>query len=743
MSFKKLLNKIKYLDSCDIELVKRAYKFAEKAHHGQKRLSGDPYITHPEEVACFLADLRLDGITLSSALVHDVKEDTNLTLEDIEKEFSTPPQKYKKPSVSFKFLTSEKKACFNNKTGKKIAQLVDGVTKLGEIRYYGEKGEIENFRKMILAMVGDMRVVLIKLADRLHNVKTLAYLPKERQKRIAKNTLEIYAPLADRLGMGEMKGQLEDFSFKYFLPKEYNWTKKIAEEKFRQREQYVKKVKKIFLQKLKKSGITPLVIEGRAKHLYSLYKKLQKYDNDINKVYDLVAIRIIVDSVTYCYETLGIIHANYKPLLGRIKDYIAVPKPNGYRSLHTTVFCTEGKIIEIQIKTSKMHQEAEWGIAAHSYYSEKKESTPLSLEKITWVKQLALWQKKLASSEEFAESLKIDIFQDRIFVFTPGGDVKDLPEGACAVDFAYAIHSELGHRCIGAKANGRIIPLDDRLKNGDVVEILTSKIPQGPHRDWLTFIKTNFARNKIKSWFKKIDRGKNLQSGKEILNSELKRLCRKTISQIEKERITKMLNTLPYNSLEDVLVACGEGSLLANQVIKKLFSTSELLPQKTEIKRKPPTFIKKDRKNEKYTKIEVTGHDGVMVKNALCCSPHKGDKILGYVTRGQGITIHKKTCPNITSVRDKKRIVGVQWKKIKEISLVNIEIKAYDRIGLFRDIGNAMSVLDINLTDLHTKTSPDKIVTLNVTLEVSDIDQITKAFRKIEGIKDVIKVERI
>ncbi len=740
MSLRKLLNKTKYLDYCDLELMKRAYRFAEKAHKGQKRLSGDPYITHPVEVACFLADLKLDGVTLSSALVHDVKEDTNLALGDIEKEFSAPLQKNKKYSVSF---TSEGKVCFNNKTGKKVAQLVDGVTKLGEIRYYGEKGEIENFRKMILAMVGDMRVVLIKLADRLHNVKTLAYLPRGKQKRIARNTLEIYAPLADRLGMGEMKGQLEDFSFKYFLPKEYNWTKEIAEEKFRQREQYVENVKKILLQKLKKSGITPLVVEGRAKHLYSLYKKLQKYDNDINKIYDLVAIRIIVDSVACCYETLGVIHADYKPLLGHIKDYIAMPKPNGYMSLHTTVFCTEGKIIEIQIKTQKMHQEAEWGIAAHWHYAEKKESIPISKEKIAWVKQLALWQKKLASSEEFAESLKIDIFQDRIFAFTPRGDVKDLPEGATAIDFAYAIHSELGHKCIGAKANGKIIPLDDKLKNGDVVEILTSKIPQGPRRDWLTFIKTNFARNKIKNWFKKIDREKNLQSGKEILNSELKKLCRKTISQIEKERITKMLNTLPYNTLEDVLVACGEGSLLANQIIKKLFSASELLPQKTEIKKRTPAYIKKSRRIKGYTKVEVTGHDGVVVKNALCCRPHKGDKILGYVTRGQGITIHKKNCPNITSVKNKKRIVGVQWKKIKKISLVNIRIVAWDRVGLFRDIGNAMSILGINLTDLHTKTSPDKIITLNVTLEVSNIDQITKAFRKIEEIKDIINIERV
>jgi GTP pyrophosphokinase len=483
VSLKKLLNKTKYLSSEDLELVKHAYRFAEMAHRGQKRLSGDPYITHPIEVACFLADLKLDGVTLASTLVHDVLEDTDITLEDIERQFSS----------------------FSKKTGKKIAQLVDGVSKLGEIRYYGEKGEIENFRKMILAMACDMRVVLIRLADRLHNVKTLAFLPAKKQKRIAQQTIEIYAPLADRLGMGEIKGQLEDFAFKYYLPKEYNWTRKLAEKRFDEREKYVQKVKKVLLQKLKKAAISPLKIEGRAKHLYSLYKKLKKYDNDINKIYDLVAVRIIVSSVEECYGSLGVIHADFKPLLGRIKDYISMPKPNGYRSLHTTVFCVDGKVIEIQIKTPKMHQEAEWGIAAHFFYAEQKESLPLPKEKIAWAKQLAEWQRELASSKEFAESLKIDIFQDRIFVFTPRGDIKDLPEGATPVDFAYAVHSEIGEKCIGAKANGKIVPLHQELKNGDMVEILTSKLPQGPRRDWLNFVKTNLARSRIKNWFRKKD----------------------------------------------------------------------------------------------------------------------------------------------------------------------------------------------------------------------------------------------
>ncbi len=736
MYIRKLLNKTKYLSPQDLEIIKHAYQLAEQAHRGQKRLSGDSYITHPIEVACFLADLKLDAETIAAALLHDVLEDTDVTIEQIKKEFSTSLNK--KSSV---FKINRKK--ISKATSENIANLVNGVTKLGEIRYYGKQGEVENFRKMILAMAHDIRVVLIKLSDRLHNVKTLGPFSPEKRKRIAKHTLEIYAPLADRLGMGEIKGQLEDSSFKYYLPREYKWTKKITEERFTERKKYVKRVKKVFNKKLKKTGISPLEIEGRAKHHYSLYRKLKKCDNDINKIYDLVAIRIVVDSVASCYKTLGIIHKDFKPLIRRIKDYIAMPKPNGYKSLHTTIFCLDGKIIEIQIKTPQMHSEAEWGVAAHWHYDEQKESIPIPEEKITWIKQLADWQKELSSSEEFAESLKIDIFQDRIFVFTPRGDVKDLPEGATAVDFAYAIHSEVGNKCIGAKANEKIIPLDNKLKNGDVIEILTSKIPQGPRRDWLTFVKTNFACNKIKSWFKEMDREKNLQSGKEVLNSELKKICRKTISQIKKEKINEILKTLPYNTLDDVLVACGEGSLLASQIIKKLFPSPEVLPQKTEIKKRSSVYIKENEKVKDYAKVEVSGHNGVMVKNALCCKPHKGDKILGYVTQGHGIKIHKRTCPNITSVKDRKRIVKVQWKKVKKISFITIKITASDRVGLFRDIGDAMSTLKINLSDLHTKTSPDEIITLHVTLEISDIDQISKSFKKIEKLKDVIKVERV
>lgn len=478
MTINEIIKQIEDRPKAEIQLIKRAYEFAQQAHQGQKRKSGQDYIQHPLATAFFLAKMNLDSPTIAGGLLHDVDENTPRTLADIEKEF-----------------------------GSEIAFFVGGITKVGKIKYRGEESQIETLRKMFLALAEDIRVVLIKLADRLHNMQTLQYLDRNKQKRIALETLEIYAPLAHRLGIGELKGELEDLAFPYIFPKEYKELVKNVKEKFQQRKEYLKKVKNVLEKELKKEGIKPLGIHARVKHYYSLYKKLQRYDMDLNKIYDLVALRIIVEKIEECYEALGIIHKMWRPLLGKIKDYISMPKPNGYQSLHTTVFCLDGKITEFQIRTAKMHEEAEYGIASHWAYDEagKPNSgvTP-NLKQLVWVNQLRDWQKEIGKNpQEFIEGLKIDFLKDRIFVFTPKGEVKDLPEGATPIDFAYAVHTDIGHRCKGAKVDGRMVSLDYRLKNGEMVEILVTKNIKKPSRDWLNFAKTSQAKTRIRSQLKK------------------------------------------------------------------------------------------------------------------------------------------------------------------------------------------------------------------------------------------------
>ena len=481
MTQQKFLKKILEINSnINLNLIEKAFTFAEIAHSGQKRKSGEDYINHPVKTAVILAELMADSTTIAAGLLHDVPDDTPITSKEIEQEF-----------------------------GKEISYLVNGVTKLGKLRYQGAERQVENLRKMFLAMAEDVRVVLIKLADRLHNIQTLSALPPEKQKRIAIETLEIYAPLAYRLGLGELKGQLEDSAFPYAYPEEHKWLLSQIRDAYKERERYLQKIKPILQRELLKENIPVLEISSRAKHYYSLYRKLQKYDMDLNKIYDLVALRIIVPDLEKSYASLGLIHKLWKPLPGRIKDYIALPKPNGYQSLHTTVFCEDGKITEFQIKTKEMHEKAEYGIAAHWFYSENKKNKKLlgvanfcSTKELEWVKQLREWQKDIRSPQEFLESLKIDFFKDRIFVFTPKGDIVDLPEEATAIDFAYHIHSDIGHQCVGAKADNKLIALDEPLKNGQIIEIIIKK-EKGPNKKWLEFVKTNLAKDRIKNWFRK------------------------------------------------------------------------------------------------------------------------------------------------------------------------------------------------------------------------------------------------
>lgn len=706
----KLQQIIQNLNNCgrafNKDLIKKAYNFAHHAHEGQKRLTGEPYFTHPVFVAEFLSKLCFDDKTIAAALLHDVCEDTKYNLNDIRENF-----------------------------GSEVAKLVSGVTKLKGLKNYGEARDVENLRKMFLAIAEDLRVAIIRLADRLHNVKTLYVFSPEKTKRIAAQTIQIYAPLAERLGIGELKGQLEDLAFPYYLPQKYREVKSLVKEGQEERKRYIKKVINYLQNLLKKEGIDA-EIHGRAKHLYSLYKKLQRYDNDITKIYDLQAVRIIVSNVEECYKILGLIHKEWKPLPGRIKDYIALPKPNGYRSLHTTVFALDGKIIEIQIKTREMHEEAEWGLAAHWYYKERQLGTKIK-DKIRWIEQLNKWQKDLRNREEFVESLKFDFFKNRIFVFTPSGDVLDLPEGATPVDFAYYIHSEVGNSCIGAKVDGQIVPLDFQLKNGNMVEILTKKEGKGPKLDWLNFVKTSLAKDRIRSWFKRKNKQVNLEAGKKKLEEDLKKIGKDSLNKISKEKINEVVKKFNYKDLDSLLIAIGEGTLNSEKVIKKLFSEESLI-------KKPGSKIDKIPLIGRFLKkplIEIEGERGVNFKIASCCNPVVGDLIVGFITRSRGITVHKKNCSNILKA-PKERLISVSWVEKPQLFKIPVLIKGKDRIGFFKDISNLASNLEINIISVHSPEPKNGEINMELILEIKDISQINTFFREVKSIKGVEKIIR-
>jgi len=574
-----------YNPQANFDLIQKAFEFAKKAHGNQLRESGEPYIIHPLATARTLAQLRLNSKTIAAGLLHDVADDTPVTIEDIEKEF-----------------------------GPEIAFMVSGVSKLGKIKYRGIEEQAEKLRRVFLAMAQDIRVVLIKLADRLHNLKTLKYVPEEKQKRIAMEALEIYAPLAYRLGMGEMKGQIEDAAFPYYYPNEYKWLMQNVRDKYQERENYIQKIQKMVRGELEKAKVQVADIHSRAKHYYSLYKKLQRHEMDLNKIYDLVALRIIVPTIEDCYTTLGVVHKMWRPLPGRIKDYIAIPKTNGYQSIHTTVFCVDGKIVEIQIRTEKMHKEAENGIAAHWHYSEKggfkdylkktfrfRVQPALTLQppkkELLWIQQLQDWQKETKDPEEFLEGLKIDFFNNRIFVFTPMGLVIDLPENATAVDFAYAIHTDIGHRCVGAKVGGKIIALSQPLSNGQIVEILTQKETR-PKRDWLEFVKTSDARSKIKKWLRE-----------------------------------------------------KEGIILEKEVAEA--------PKEKQI----PSLKKAKEKEASPAQVEVDGQTQILTHIAKCCQPQPPDSIRGYITVSRGVSVHKASCHSLAKIKNPEKLVEAKWKK--------------------------------------------------------------------------------
>ncbi|MDF2520762.1 MAG: (p)ppGpp synthetase [Clostridia bacterium] len=715
----KLIDKIeKYNSSDSITVIKNAYEFAYKAHNGQKRQSGDDYITHPYEVANILADLNLDNVTIAAGILHDVVEDTIYTYDDIKDEF-----------------------------GEEIAMLVDGVTKLGKLEYTTkEEQQAENLRKMFIAMAKDIRVILIKLADRLHNMRTLKYMPEKNQREKASETMEIYAPIAHRLGISTIKWEMEDLALRYLEPKEYYELVDKVAKKRQEREEYINSVIEQLRERIHDVGIEAH-IEGRPKSFYSIYRKMFKQNKSFDQIFDLTAVRIIVETVKDCYGALGIVHTLWKPIPGRFKDYIAMPKPNMYQSLHTTVIGPDGQPFEVQIRTWEMHRTSEFGIAAHWKYKEGKDSLTDFDEKFTWLRQMLEWQNEIKDTREFMETLKIDLLVDEVYVFTPKGDVIDLPVDSTPIDFAYKIHSHIGNKCVGAKINGRIVTLDYKLQNGDIVEIITSANANGPSRDWLKIAKSNHTKNKIRQWFKKEKKEENVLKGRELLEREVKRHGYASSILLKPEWLETVAKKFSLHSVEDLYSSVGYGGLSANQVIlrmkeeyKKVFKVedkdivAELEKlQKPEIKKKISS-----------TGVKVKGIDNVMIRFARCCNPVPGDEVFGYITKGRGVSIHRKNCPNANEfLQEPERLIEVEWSEATKSSYnADVEIRAYDRKGLLVEITTIIDESKININSFSSRTTKDRMAIISFVLEIHDVEQLNKLirkFKKIEGIVDVFR----
>ncbi|HOB82426.1 MAG TPA: bifunctional (p)ppGpp synthetase/guanosine-3',5'-bis(diphosphate) 3'-pyrophosphohydrolase [Peptococcaceae bacterium] len=713
-----------YMKAQEIALVEKAYHYAQKAHEGQVRNSGEPYIIHPLAVAQILASLELDAPTLVAGLLHDVVEDTPITLEEIEKHF-----------------------------GPEIALVVDGVTKLNKIDFRSqEEQQVENLRKMFLAMAKDIRVIMIKLADRLHNMRTLKHQPEHKQREIAQETLEIFAPLANRLGIFSIKWELEDTAFHYLNAEEYyNLVEKISMKRH-EREAYIERVIKILKEKVVEANIRA-DIEGRPKHFYSIYQKMKEQGKELNEIYDLIAVRVIVDTVKDCYEVLGIVHTLWKPIPGRFKDYIAMPKPNMYQSLHTTVMGFLGEPFEIQIRTVEMHKTAQFGIAAHWKYKEGNKAGSKDMdERLAWLRKILEWQTELRDTKEFMEALKIDVYSDVVFVFTPKGDVIELPAGSLPIDFAYRIHSDIGNSCVGAKVNGKIVPLDYVLKNGDIVEILTSKQSNGPSRDWLLIVKTPQAKNRIRTWFRKEKREENIRLGRESLEKELKRQGLDPAELFKTERLLETAKKFSLNHFDDLFAAVGEGTITPYQIITRV-RDEYYKDVKKEIAEVPLTEIQKELQKGKRNKtrhgahgIIVKGVDGVFVRLSHCCNPLPGDAVIGYITRGRGVSIHRTDCPNVQAFlkEDRGRIVEVTWKQGKEsVYQVELEVYAIDRARLTMEIMNAIADMKLQINAVNARISKNKLTIINLRLEIHSIAQLNHLIEKIKRIKNVTEVNRV
>ncbi len=721
--FFSLREKVKsyYPEEANLELLDRAYDFAKSCHGEQTRISGEEYIVHPIEVALVLSDLELDLDSVSAGLLHDVIEDTDATKQDIEQLFGT-----------------------------EVALLVDGVTKLSKFNFKTkEEHQAENLRKMFFAMANDIRVILIKLADRTHNMRTLNYLNEKKQKEIARETMEIYAPLANRLGIYKIKWELEDLAFRYLEPEQYYFLADKIVQKRMEREEYIKKIREDLQDKFTDMGIKGEV-QGRPKHLYSIYSKMKKSGKDLNEIYDLIALRIIVDSVKDCYAVLGTVHTMWKPVPGRFKDYIAVPKSNMYQSLHTTVLCPQGNLVEIQIRTWEMHKTAEYGIAAHWRYKENRGNDGKFAEKVSWFRQLMEWQQDTSDAKEFMEHLKVDLFSDEVFVFTPKGDVIDLPSGSTPIDFAYRIHTDIGNTCIGGKINGRMVSLDYQLKTGDVVEIMTSK-QASPSRDWLKLVKTSQAKNKIRQWFKRQRRDENIQRGKELLEKESKRLKVIPEKYLRDENIRlQVAEKFNMKSFDDLLSAVGYGGITVNQVIGKFQGIyQEQIEDEQEDDSEPEDlskYVQEDKINRRKSKnsINVQGLENISTRFAKCCHPLPGEEIVGFITRTRGITIHRYDCPNAQKkLQDDESTVPVYWEESGDIDFqVSVSVFAVDRQRIVQDIMKILGDSKIVVTAIDAKADSNKVAKINLTVLIRNHSHLQFVIDKLQSIKDVIKVQR-
>ncbi len=717
---KTLIDRISTYVSPDMAgLVEQAYEFADECHRGQKRVSGEPYIAHPLQTALFLVDLRLDVNTIVAALLHDVVEDCDVALDELASRFGT-----------------------------EVAKLVDGVTKLTKLdvrlqqsgsgqSLFEEQDHLyaESLRKMLVAMAEDIRVVLIKLADRLHNMRTLDVLPPEKRRRIAQETLDIYSPLAHRLGIWEIKWRLDDLAFFYLDEDRYHEISNMLAAKREERETYVGQVASRLREAMKVSNLTGEVV-GRPKSIYSTYRKMERYaaqGKELSDIYDLYALRVLVDSKDDCYKTLGVIHQLWHPIPGQFDDYIANPKENMYQALHTTVICDGGSPLEVQIKTYELHEIAEYGVAAHWRYKEGRANDLRFEEKMTWLRQVLDWQREMAATDEFIESVKQDIFQDQVFVYTPKGAIVELTAGSTPIDFGYKIHTDLGHRCIGAKVNGRLVSLDTKLQNGDTVEVLASKLDRGPSLDWLNpnrgYVGSASARQKVRLWFRRQARSANIQRGRELLRRELRRLNQR----LDDAEVLSLCN---YDNMEELLANLGSGGITETQVGYRLAQARQE-PLSPIVGGKPKLAL-----SSPGSGISVLGVGDLLTRMAPCCNPIPGDSITGFVTRARGVTVHKQGCSNLANEDEPERIVHVDWGTTYELYPVRIRVTAYDRVGLLRDVTSAVSAEDVNIASVVTKEHPDGTVTMELTIYTKNLEQLGRLFAKLEGVRSIIDVTR-
>jgi GTP pyrophosphokinase len=696
----------------DTELLRRAYVFSAFEHKGQVRHSGEPYLVHPLEVADLLADMKLDVVAIAAGLLHDIVEDTQTPIERIRELFGTD-----------------------------VAHVVEGVTKLGAIQFSSkEERQAENFRKMLLAMVDDIRVILVKLADRLHNMRTLHHLPEERRVKIAQETRDIYAPIANRLGMSKVKNELEELSFKYLEPQAYESLRQRVEARRRATEGMIEDLRKTITAKLEEAQVPVIHIDGRIKRLFSIHQKLKRQKIDLEQVYDMVALRIITASVRDCYAALGIIHQTWAPVPGRIKDFIAMPRPNGYQSLHTSVVSERGFPFEVQIRSAEMHRIAEEGIAAHWKYKEGRVGADRDEQYFLWLRQLLEWQQEVRDPQEFLQNLKIDLYPEEVYIFTPKGEVKALPRDATPVDFAYAIHTDVGHHCVGARVNGKMVPLRTRLRNGDIVEIVTTP-GHKPSRDWLNFATTSRARNKIKHFIHAEEKIRSLELGRKLFDKEARRFGLNVTKLTESERFAEVLTEAGFQKSDELFTAIAYGKLAVKAVLAKLVPQEQL---KEPAQESALSSVVRRVLGTGEEKIKVRGIDDIMVFRARCCNPIRGEKIVGYITRGKGVSVHSSVCPNVLNLLyDPERRIDVEWDKGSDGSpyTVRLSIQVEDRKGILADVSSKIAGINTNIRNVEATTT-DQMGRIDMTVEISDVKHLQKVIKSLRSVEGVLDVER-